>query len=64
MSFEPGVKRNMKNLVWAGGEGWSSAWHVDDILLRSILLYKGLRRRTGRPPVAGVRMHKMLAAVW
>ena len=26
--------------------------------------YKGLRRQPGRPPVAGLRMRKMLAMVW
>ena len=31
MSCKSGVKRTMKNLVWSGGERWSSTCHVDDI---------------------------------
>ena len=42
MGFEPGVKRTMQDLVWGGGGGWSSAWHVDDILrTRCLLLREG-----------------------
>ena len=28
MSFEPGVKHTMQNLVWGGGKGWT-ARHID-----------------------------------
>ena len=40
MTCEPGVERTMQNLVWARWEGWSSTWHVDDILRTGCLLLR------------------------